>query len=87
MQVSTMALQIPLDGMWTDIEHMDGVSILIDIGWNRCVNQCPLFVCLFVQYRDFTLDPYNFPAGKMNDLVNKLHNNGQHYGDYILCST
>ena len=34
----------------------------------------------YYQYKDFTLNPYNFPTSKVKDFVTKLHTNGLRYG-------
>ncbi len=41
------------------------------------------FLCF--QYKDFTTDPENFPAGAMKSFIETLHQNGQHYG-WLLCT-
>ncbi|KAL3678412.1 hypothetical protein R1sor_021368 [Riccia sorocarpa] len=48
------AANIPLDTIWSDIDHMEA-------------------------YKDFTLDPVNFPPQKLQPFLEKLHADGQHY--------
>ena len=38
---------------------------------------------LFLQYRDFTLDPNNFPLSKMTEFVEGLHNRSLQYGEDV----
>ena len=37
----------------------------------------------YMQYKDFTLNPYNFPTNQVKDFVTKLHNNGLQYGKIL----
>ena len=36
-----------------------------------------------LQYKDFTLNPVNFPLAKMKSFVTNLHGSGKHYGLFI----
>ena len=41
------------------------------------------FSIIVLQYKDFTTDPENFPAAEMKKFIDTLHNNKQHFGEFL----
>ena len=94
-------VQIPLDTVWVDIDYMNKVhpendsricSYIIQSGYvlssfttiPTLTVSCIMFVC--TQYRDFTVDPSNFPADEFKQFISDLHKNGRHLGIFSSCT-
>ena len=74
-------LQIPLETMWTDIDYMDQVCTCSHYHSHNIPIPMLPFPFFHTQYKDFTLDPNNFPKDEMNTFLDNLHSNGQRYGN------